>query len=123
MAATPRLTTVGDKLNRLFNMAAYNPKGAEPAGTPGRDEGYLYWAAWLAHNGDTVFQAADGNAEFRRIYFTAGCSQLKNIVTGGADLAPADIGQLIRGIITGVGNLGGPVFNGDICPQTASGKP
>ena len=45
--ATPRLTTVGSKLNELFNMAAYNPNGAESPGTPGRDEGYLYWLGWL----------------------------------------------------------------------------
>ena len=32
--ATPRLTTVGEKLNKLFNMAAYNPNGAEPPGHP-----------------------------------------------------------------------------------------
>ena len=30
------------------NMAAYNPRGREAVGTAGRDEGYLYWAAWLA---------------------------------------------------------------------------
>ena len=34
-------------------MAAHNPNGAEPAGTAGRDEGYLYWPAWLGHNGNT----------------------------------------------------------------------
>jgi phospholipid/cholesterol/gamma-HCH transport system substrate-binding protein len=121
-SAAPRLTVIGKKLNKLGNMAAFNPHGAEPTGTPGRDEGYLYWAAWLGHNGNTVFQAADGNSEFRRIYFTAGCSQLKNIVTGGADLTPGDIGQLIRGITSGIGGLGGPVFNNDICPQTGSGQ-
>ena len=58
-------------------MAAYNPDGAEPAGTAGRDEGYLYWAAWLGHNGNTVFSAGDGNGFYRRIYFTAGCDQLR----------------------------------------------
>src|SRR5215216_4181021 len=36
--ATPRLTAMGEKLNKLFNMAAYNPNGAESPGTPGRDE-------------------------------------------------------------------------------------
>ena len=50
-AATPPLTTVANKVNRLTNMAAFNPKGAEPAGTEGRDEGYLYWAAWQSEFG------------------------------------------------------------------------
>ena len=50
--ATPKLTVVGKKINRLGNMAAYNPNGAEPPGTPNRDEGYLFWAAWLGHNSE-----------------------------------------------------------------------
>jgi len=83
-AAAPRLTTVAKKVNKLGNMAAYNPNGAEAAGTPNRDEGYLYWAAWLGHNGNTVFSTGDGNGFYRRIYFTAGCDQLANIVKSEA---------------------------------------
>jgi phospholipid/cholesterol/gamma-HCH transport system substrate-binding protein len=123
-SASPRLTVIAKKLNKFGNMAAHNPHGAEPTGTPGRDEGYLYWAGWLAHNGNTVFQAADGNTEFRRIYFTVGCSQLKNIVTGGADMAPIPgLSELINGITSGIGNLGGPVYDNDPCPQTTTGLP
>ncbi len=59
VAATPRLTTLGEKLNKLFNMAAYNPNGAEAPGTAGRDEGYLYWLGWLGHVGNSTFQAQD----------------------------------------------------------------
>lgn len=94
-AAAPRLTVVGRKLNRLANMAAYNPRGAEPAGTEGRDEGYLYWAGWLGHNGATVFGAGDGNGFYRRIYFTVGCDQLLNIV--GTAGVPDPIKELITG--------------------------
>ena len=78
--ATPKLTVLGRQLNRLANMAAYNPHGAEPAGTPNRDEGYLYWAAWLGHVGDTVFQNQDANGLYRRIYFTVSCSNAANIL-------------------------------------------
>ena len=43
-------------------MAAFNPNGAEPASeAPDRDEGYLYWAAWLAHNGVSVFNSQDAH--------------------------------------------------------------
>jgi hypothetical protein len=94
--AAPRLTTVTRKLNRLANMAALNPKGAEPAGTAGRDEGYLYWAGWLGHNGDTVFSAGDGNGFYRRIYFTVGCDQLIEIVRGESAQE-----QTIKELITG----------------------
>jgi phospholipid/cholesterol/gamma-HCH transport system substrate-binding protein len=107
-SAAPRLTVIGKKLNKLTNMAAYNPHGANPVGTPNRDEGYLYWLAWLGHNGNSVFQAADGNGFYRRIYFTAGCSQLVNIITGGPGHNVPLPQQLINGIVTGLGPLFGP---------------
>jgi phospholipid/cholesterol/gamma-HCH transport system substrate-binding protein len=82
--ATPELTAIGEKINRLGNMAAYNPNGAEPPGTPNRDEGYLYWAAWLSHNANSVFSAQDGTGLYRRLYLTMGCDAVKDIVfTGG----------------------------------------
>jgi phospholipid/cholesterol/gamma-HCH transport system substrate-binding protein len=96
--ATPKLTTLTNEINRLGNMAAYNPHGAE--GCPGgqcspqpngkqRDEGYLYWAAWLGHNGNSVFANQDANGLYRRVYFTASCSTLLNMI----DASPAS--QLI----------------------------
>lgn len=71
--ATPRLVTIGRKLNKLGNMAAYNPNGAEPPAVPGRDEGYLYWLGWLGHVGNSTFQAQDAHGVYRRIYLTASC--------------------------------------------------
>jgi phospholipid/cholesterol/gamma-HCH transport system substrate-binding protein len=96
--ATPRVTTVAGKLNRLGNMAALNPGGAEAPGTPGRDEGYLYWAAWLGHNGNSVLNAQDANGLYRRGYFTASCRNVANI----AAVNP------LASSITGVGLLLGP---------------
>jgi phospholipid/cholesterol/gamma-HCH transport system substrate-binding protein len=96
-AATPPLTTVASKINRLGNMAAYNPNGAEPSGTPKRDEGYLYWAAWLSHVGDSVFSTGDGNGFFRRIYFTVGCDQLAEIIQSSSAAI-----QTIKEIVTGL---------------------
>jgi phospholipid/cholesterol/gamma-HCH transport system substrate-binding protein len=96
-AAAPGLTTVANKVNRLGNMAAFNPHGAEPSGVPNRDEGYLYWAGWLGHNGDSVFSAGDGNGFVRRIYFTIGCDQLFEIVK-----ASTAAEQTLREIVTGL---------------------
>jgi len=81
-AAAPRLTTIASKVNRLGNMAAFNPGGAQPRGAADRDEGYLYWAAWLGHNASNVFAAGDGNGFYRQIYLTMGCDQLINLVIG-----------------------------------------
>ncbi len=102
--ATPKLTTVGTEINRLGNMAAYNPNGAEAPGTPGRDEGYLFWAAWLGHDGNSVFSTGDANGFVRRIYLTMGCDEALALL-GSSPLAP---------LVTGLGVLfdpGGP-FNG-----------
>jgi phospholipid/cholesterol/gamma-HCH transport system substrate-binding protein len=78
--ATPRLTDIATIINRLGNMAAYNPNGAEAPGTPGRDEGYLYWIAWLGHNGNSVFQTADAHGVYRRIYLSATCTSFRSIL-------------------------------------------
>ena len=78
-------------------MAAYNPNGAEPSGVPDRDEGYLYWAGWLGHNGDSVFSAGDANGFFRRIYFTVGCDQLLEIVESSSAAE-----QTLKEIVTGL---------------------
>jgi phospholipid/cholesterol/gamma-HCH transport system substrate-binding protein len=102
--ATPGLTTVGRKVNRLGNMAAYNPRGAEPPGTPNRDEGYLYWAAWLGHNGNSVFSSGDAHGFLRRIYLTMGCDEAINLIAGSP----------LKAVLTGVDILfqpGGPFFN------------
>ena len=88
--ASPKLTTLGKEVNRLANMAAYNPHGAQgcpggqcdpqPAGKPARDEGYLYWASWLGHDANTVFQNQDANGLYRRVYFTASCQQVHSLL-------------------------------------------
>jgi phospholipid/cholesterol/gamma-HCH transport system substrate-binding protein len=96
--ATPRLTAVGGKLNRLTNMAAFNPGGAQPPGAAGRDEGYLYWAAWLGHNNNSTFSTQDANGNYRRGYFTASCRNIASIAAVNP-LAPT---------ITGVDRILGP---------------
>ncbi len=114
-AAAPRLTVVANKLGRLANMAAFNPNGAEPLCDPGvvasgsctRDEGYLYWAGWLGHNGPQVFDAGDGNGFYRHIYLTIGCDQVFNIVEGATPLI-----ELIRENITGLY----PAVRQALCP-------
>lgn len=78
--ATPRLTVIGSKLNKLFNMAAYNPNGAEPPGVPDRDEGYLYWLGWLSHLGNSTFQGQDAHGVYRQIYLTVPCEAAAAIV-------------------------------------------
>lgn len=97
--ATPRLSTATQKLNTLLNMAAYNPRGAEPPGTEGRDEGYLYWAGWFSHIGPSIWSGQDAHGPYRRLYLTAGCAELLSI------LETSPFGPVLGGITTGLGPL------------------
>jgi phospholipid/cholesterol/gamma-HCH transport system substrate-binding protein len=69
--AEPDLTRSLHELNRFFNIGAYNPGGAEAlTGELSRDrarnEGYLYWLAWVAQNTVSMFNVQDANGPFRR---------------------------------------------------------
>jgi phospholipid/cholesterol/gamma-HCH transport system substrate-binding protein len=71
--SAPDLTDSVEELNRFFNIGAYNPGGAE--GLAGRsipeqrarEEGYLYWLAWTAQNGVSLFNTADAQGPWRRL--------------------------------------------------------
>ena len=71
--ATPDLTTSLEETNRFFNMGAYNPGGAESlsglsvAQQRARNEGFLYWLAWTAQNGVSLFTTADAQGPWRRV--------------------------------------------------------
>jgi len=97
--STPHLRTSFSKLNRLANMAAFNPGGAEPSGAAGRDEGYLYWVAWLGHNTASLYSAGDGNGYYRRIYLSMGCEQLNDLVSD-----PNPVTQQLTQLVTGFTN-------------------
>jgi phospholipid/cholesterol/gamma-HCH transport system substrate-binding protein len=55
---TPRLTRTFKVLNSFLNELAYNP--------PGSEEGYLFWSAWTAHAGATIFTTQDAHGPIRR---------------------------------------------------------
>jgi phospholipid/cholesterol/gamma-HCH transport system substrate-binding protein len=102
--AAPKLEAVGHQVNRLGNMAAYNPRGSEPPGTEGRDEGYLYWLGWFAHNGTSVFTGQDAHGVYRRLYLTGSCQNLLGVLQAAGPAGSAIVG----GIISGLGPLFAP---------------
>ena len=71
--AAPDLDDSLGELNRFFNIGAFNPGGAE--GLAGmsvteqraRQEGFLYWLAWTAQNGVSLFSTADAQGPWRRV--------------------------------------------------------
>jgi phospholipid/cholesterol/gamma-HCH transport system substrate-binding protein len=89
--ATPDFTATFHELNRLFNMAAFNPGGQEELSGPNdrtRDEGYLFWAAWVAMNTDSMFQTSDTTGAFRRAYFGLDCATIRQQLVSDPGAGP-----------------------------------
>jgi phospholipid/cholesterol/gamma-HCH transport system substrate-binding protein len=94
--ATPDLKTTFAELNRFFNIGAFNPGGAE--GLDGksiseqrqRQEGLLYWLAWTAQNGSSLFSTADGQGPWRRVTI---CGVPAPVLAGIVDDVVADVGE------------------------------
>jgi phospholipid/cholesterol/gamma-HCH transport system substrate-binding protein len=93
--AMPDLKTSFGELNRFFNMGAFNPGGAE--GLDGksisqqrqRQEGFLYWLAWVSQNGSSLFSSADGQGPWRRVTI---CGVPAAALTGIVNGVLADVG-------------------------------
>jgi phospholipid/cholesterol/gamma-HCH transport system substrate-binding protein len=103
--ATPDLAASFHELNRFFNMAAYNPKGREPvtgnaAQDRARDEGYLYWLAWVSQNTTSIFNTSDAQGPLRRfvIFFT--CTTIR------AQLAANPAGGPLLGLTNALNDPG-----------------
>jgi phospholipid/cholesterol/gamma-HCH transport system substrate-binding protein len=62
---TPRFSRTFKVLNAFLNMLAYNP--------PGSEEGYLFWSAWTAHAGATIFTTQDAHGPIRRGLVVISC--------------------------------------------------
>ena len=80
--ATPDLTRTFTVLNHLFNMVGFNPNGKEGPDVAKRDEGFLFWIAWLDHDGASLFSSSDANGPFRPVSLGAPCSTLKQTADG-----------------------------------------
>ena len=84
--ASPDLRESFYELNRFFNMAAYNPRrrASELTGDAdqdrARDEGFLFWLGWVAHNTDSLFSTADASGPFRRVILLATCTTYQQIL-------------------------------------------
>lgn len=67
---SPELTDAFRALRYATNLLAFNPEGKE--------EGYLFWAAWFFHNGHSFQSGQDANGPFWRGSIATSCSTLVN---------------------------------------------
>jgi phospholipid/cholesterol/gamma-HCH transport system substrate-binding protein len=80
--AAPELTSTFVRLNHLFNMLAFNPNGREAPDKADRQEGYLFWLAWLGHMTGNLVNIDDGNGPMRPVFLTGTCATLISLVNG-----------------------------------------
>ena len=115
--AAPDLDGAFNGLNRFFNIAAYNPNGAEPVPSDlptalKREEGYLFWLGWTAQLTNSLFSASDAFSSFRRANFMASCATLRQSVGGeGGPEAQAALEEVLglTGILNDPALCGGQV--------------
>lgn len=76
----PDVTGAFLRINRLFNMLGYNQNGAEDKAAANRDEGYLFWLAWLTHQTANLVNVDDANGPMRPVFLTGTCQTITNLV-------------------------------------------
>ena len=84
--AFPELRRDTRVLNRFFNMLAFNPAGREAPGAEGREEGYLFWLAWVTHQTVNLFNVDDANGPLRPVFLTGTCGTLASFVNDEPEL-------------------------------------
>jgi hypothetical protein len=119
--AAPDLDTSLEETNRFFNMGAYNPGGAESLdglSVPqqrARNEGFLYWLAWTAQNGVSLFNTADAQGPWRRVTICGVPAPILQTIIGGVlDNVVKTNPGLAEQLIGGTGNViqpGSPIAN------------
>jgi len=113
--ASPDIAKSFHELNRFFNMGAYNPNGREPVtGNPvtdaNRDEGYLFWLAWVGQNTTSLFSTSDAQGPLRRFIAFFNCTDLRALLSSNPAAGP------LLGLTNALNNPG-------LCPSSEGGQP
>jgi phospholipid/cholesterol/gamma-HCH transport system substrate-binding protein len=96
-SSTPDLTRSFVVLNRLFNMIGFNENGRQGPDVRGREEGYLFWIAWLGHNGGALFSTSEPEGILRPAALQVTCATLKQTLN---DEPEAEFLQGLTGVLT-----------------------
>lgn len=84
--ATPDLSRTFAVLNTLLNMVGYNPGGRQGPEVANREEGMLFWIAWLDHQSVNLFYSADAHGNLRPAALLADCDTFRNLVASQPQL-------------------------------------
>ena len=84
--STPELRRTFAVLNNFLNMAAFNPRGREGPDVAGREEGFLFWIAWVSHQSANLFATADAHGPFRPSLVSGSCQTFRGLVTDQPEL-------------------------------------
>ena len=87
--ATPDLTNSFEVLNHLLNLVGYNPGGRQGPSAVDRQEGYLFWIAWVTHQTANLFSESDANGVLRPVFIGGPCGTLEHAVADSPALEAA----------------------------------
>jgi phospholipid/cholesterol/gamma-HCH transport system substrate-binding protein len=87
-ASSGDLTTTIKIVNQLVNELAYDPPGNGVG-----DQGFLFFNAWTAHNGNSLFSTQDAAGPIRRGLLMADCTGLGLLST--AQILYPDVRALV----------------------------
>jgi phospholipid/cholesterol/gamma-HCH transport system substrate-binding protein len=110
--ASPDLTTSFQMLNHLFDLIGYNPNGREEPSVTGRDEGYLFWIAWVTHQTEHLFTTGDAHGSYRPVFVGAPCGILQGLIARDP-----------TGVFSNLNLFGSPdapqsaILGGSLCPK------
>jgi phospholipid/cholesterol/gamma-HCH transport system substrate-binding protein len=113
--ASPDIAKTFHELNRFFNMGAYNPNGREsltgnPVADANRDEGYLFWLAWVSQNTTSLFSTSDAQGPLRRFIAFFNCTDLRALLSTNPAAGP------LLGLTNALNDPG-------LCPSSEGGNP
>jgi phospholipid/cholesterol/gamma-HCH transport system substrate-binding protein len=105
--ASPDLRESFFEINRLVNMAAFNPGGRERlTGDAERDrarqEGLLFYLGWVVHNTNSLFATSDAGGPIRRTLQLGSCSTYRALAQqNGAAVVESVLG--LAGVLDDAG--------------------
>jgi hypothetical protein len=84
--AGPDLTQVFVRFNHFLNLLGYNQNGREGPENAARQEGYLFWLAWLNHSATQLFSSSDAHGTLRPVTLATPCATLQQVLQAQPEL-------------------------------------